>query len=162
MSSPRLRVMAVVELDAGGAFVARRAWELAAADGARLALAHVMDWGTGLDDGFSPLAPSEVHARLAVVVSRRLDRMAAEVGAAGRATTLASPRQRLGHMLAGWQPDLVVASSRLGLVRDGRVDEDGWSCDGLTVEPPALRLWGEAARQARSLSWMRRPALRPR
>ncbi len=65
-------------------------------------------------------------------------------------------------MLAGWQPDLVVASSRLGLVKDGRVDEDGWSCAGLAVEPPALRLWGEAARQARSLSWMRHPALRPR
>ncbi|MEW5726227.1 MAG: hypothetical protein AB1918_00230, partial [Pseudomonadota bacterium] len=114
VTSPRRRVLAIVDLDAGGTFVARRAWELASGDGARFALAHVMDWGIGLEDGFSPLTPGEIHDRLSVVVHRRLDRMAAGIGAAGRAATLATPWEGLGRMLAGWQPDLVVASSRAG------------------------------------------------
>lgn len=161
MTAVRRRVLAVVDLDPGGALVARRAWDLASYDGARFALAHLMDWGIGLEDGYSPLTPAEVYARLAVVVTRRLDRMAAGIGAAGRATTLAAPLPGFGRMLAGWQPDLVVASARAGLVIDGHVEAEDWACDGLAVESPSLRRpWTDALR--RPLSWPRRPAARTR
>lgn len=157
------RILAVVALDAGGAAVARRAWAEACRHGARFALAHVADWGAGLDDGYSPLTPAEVESRLAVVVSRKLDAMAAEIGAAGRTATLvgfARPNAGLDEIARGWQPDLIVASTKDELVVDGHVHLPEWSCDGLAVEPPPLRLWGKAARRVRSALAPRRPALR--
>jgi hypothetical protein len=135
------RVMAVVDLGPRGAEVARRAWSLARQHGARLCLGHVADWGADLGaDGFSPLTPPEVEARLEVVVSRKLAALAAEIGAADVATVVAFPGvdRGLAELLRGWQPDLVVAEAAPAIA-DGRIDVPGWSCAAVTVE--VVRSW---------------------
>lgn len=140
------RVLAVVDLGRTGRAVARHAATLAGRDGARLALAHVVDWEAGADD-FSPLTPAEVERRLAGVVSRRLTGLATELGRPDATPLVGWPGagRDLAALIRGWQPDLAVVPAALDLVCDGRLAVPGWSCDAVAVANPLVRVWLERA-----------------
>lgn len=106
------RVLAAIELDQRGEAVARQAWVMAERQAACFALAHVVDYGRGLDGEHAPfLTPAEVEEKLTAIVRERMEVLARRLGAVDAAILVGfgDKAQGLAKLALGWQPDLVVA-----------------------------------------------------
>ncbi|KAF0114177.1 MAG: hypothetical protein FD149_1902 [Rhodospirillaceae bacterium] len=146
------RIMVFIDFNREDREIARRAWTLARAPGARFALAHVVDWGAGLAcDEVLPLTPGEVKARLMPVVRRMLDTVAARIGVHGHVPLVSFPGPAVAALVKGWQPDVVV---RRGPPGTSRLVVPGWECDVITMRVPTF---SAASRVAAFLSRRRWP-----
>lgn len=106
------RILAAIDLDGRGEAVARQAWAMAEPDVACFALAHIIDYGRGLDSDHVPfLTPAEVEEKLAAIVRDRLAGLARRLGAddAQLLVGFGDPAEGLRRLVLGWQPDVVVA-----------------------------------------------------
>lgn len=152
------RVLAAIDLDRRGEAVAREAWAMAGPDAACFALAHVVDYGRGLDSDHVPfLTPAEVEEKLAAIVRDRLSTLARRLGAEDAVLLIEFGDQAAGlrRLVLGWQPDVVVAGVQAphGLV-DGQPLEarDRFAavhCDTVLLPHAPHRprpIWGWAAR----------------
>lgn len=153
------RVLACIDLNGIGAATAAGARDVARAHGARLALAHVVDYGAGLEADHAPfLTRAETEARLDAVVRRHLATLAWRLGQpdARLLVGFGGPEQGLRHLASGWQPDLVVVGAPTP--HGVRHDKPLWlhspdgpvACDTLVLPPPTrprrFGLWGLALR----------------
>ncbi len=152
------RVLAAIDLDRRGEAVARQAWAMAEPNAACFALAHIVDYGRGLDSDHIPfLTPAEVEDKLAVIVRARLSALAARLGAddADILVGFGDPAESLRRLVLGWQPDVVVAGLQAphGLVGGpplpARNRFAAVQCDSVLLPRPPhphRPIWGWAAR----------------
>ncbi|MEO5335820.1 MAG: universal stress protein [Magnetospirillum sp. WYHS-4] len=109
------RILAAIDIDRFGSDVAREAAKLARAQGAALALAHVIDYGRGLDCDHAPfLTPDETEKRLRAEVNLRMAQLALGLGIpdASRLIACGRPCQEVFTLALGWQPELIVVGDR--------------------------------------------------
>ncbi len=149
--APR-RILAVVALDYGDHDLARYASALAQSLGAKLAFGHVAEWEPGFGfEGY--LTPAEVEKKLEAVVHKKLDDLAAEVGAADVETFAAFPGwdRGIADLVRDWKPDLVVVPSNKDhdLSGGGRLVVRDWECDAVIFRVPLFGAFGRAVK-----SWL--------
>ena len=114
---PYRRVLALISFDNTAETIARKALLLARLNRAQLVFLHLIEPDAALDGGY-PAASAKLNAdSLEAGAVRRLDFMAAQLGA-GEAECIArhvSTRQATNPVLQSLQPDLVVAATEFGL-----------------------------------------------
>jgi len=118
------RILALVAFDSDAAAVAKRAVQLSRSYGATLALAAVVDYTAGFESDHVPfLTPDEMRQAIARDMREKLDRMMAEVGAAGCEIIVGcgSEQKVVAEITRSWRPDLVLVGShaRHGLEQNG-------------------------------------------
>lgn len=153
---PYRRVMAAIDVDEHGEAIAREGWEIARLHGAAFALAHVVNYGHGLDiDHFPFLTPGEVEAMLGGIVSRHLGAIARRLGADSPAVLIAFGKadRELPGLVLSWQPDLVVVGARAahGLKGNEILEVEG---DHSHVRTEALVIPVRRPARRRGIPWM--------
>lgn len=109
---PYQRVLALVSLDGTDERIMRKALLLARLNQARLVFLHLVEPDAALDGGYPSAGARADAAALERGALRRLDFLAAQLGA-GEAECVAlhgPARQRFNQAAKKWQPDLVVSA----------------------------------------------------
>ncbi len=131
------RILALVDLSAKGEAVARRAFQLARAGNAALALAAVVDYTPGFESDHVPfMGPREFREAMLRDVSARLAAMRERVGAAGAEVLVGFGRapRAVPDMARSWRPDLVLVGSHEGHGLERASDAEPLPFDVLTVQ----------------------------
>lgn len=111
-AKPYRRILTLIDFDPQSERVAQRALLLARMSRAELAFLHLAETEAALDGGYPAVSPKANADALEAAALRRLNFMAAKLGA-GEAECLAGygpARQVFKQKSQQWQPDLVVAS----------------------------------------------------
>ena len=112
---PYRRILTLIDFDMQGEQVAKRALMLARLNQAKLAFLHLAEPDTALDGGYPVSSHKENLQALETASLRRLDFMAAQLGA-GEAECHAQcgqARHTYKHFLKSWEPDLVISAREL-------------------------------------------------
>lgn len=104
------RILALVDFDALGERVARRAASLARSSQADLGLLHWIQPDTGFDGGYPPPSLAEQHQGYEQAALRRLGSMAGKLESVDPEllAVFGHGRSTLIDRVAAWSPDLVV------------------------------------------------------
>lgn len=112
---PYRRILTLIDFDARGEQVARRALMMARLSQAELAFLHIVEPDAAMDGGY-PVSSHQANAHALETASvRRLDFLAGQLGA-GEAECIAlygPARQSLRQALKTWEPDLVISAREL-------------------------------------------------
>lgn len=143
------RVLAVVTLGRRDEMVVREARRLADERGARLVVAHVLDYGPGLEPDYVPiLTPAEQERAWAMAARHRLIELLAKAGAyEAIPVVVAGPiPSALAKLALSWRPEVVVIGQHERRIADGfgqgPADLPSLSVELHTVAAPPLgRRW---------------------
>lgn len=115
---PYRRVLALINLDGSDERIARKALLLARLNRAQLMFLHLIEPEAALDGGYPASSAKSDAAALEAGALRRLDFLAAQLGA-GEAQCVARhgpARQCFRELLREWQPGLVVSAQELAFL----------------------------------------------
>lgn len=120
---PYQRVLALIDFDGADEKIASKALLLARLNRAQLVFLHLIEPDAAMDGGYPVSSPKANAAALEAAARRRLDFLAAQLGA-GEAECIARcapAHQGFQQQLSAWRPDLVVSAQDPGFL-DGPHD----------------------------------------
>jgi universal stress protein A len=134
------RILAAIDLGKHSEQVVRRAAQLAKAHGAKLIVAHIVDYAPGFESDHIPFrTPTQMQAAIADLARKKLDEMLQRLNlaAADAIVMTGRPEREIHYLVEQQRADMLVVGSdapyQLRKIRDARLGAR--ACQVLAVQP---------------------------